>query len=152
MHRGRPFAIEQQLRAFAPSDLYSSGWAALAYAMSTGTYGGTLASLITTPAPDLTFSGFDADFLGGDYKGVLYSDSSTTLEVGFHFRINSTGEDTEGWIQTYVNGARCLNEPSSGQNHINFMWNAVSIFPSTSAGPHWAQLHPDHVVWDPKGY
>ena len=152
MHKGRPFKLEQRLRQFGPTDLYSFGWPAAAYTMTVGTYAGSSAVSITNPTPDIVFYQFDADFLGGEYRGALNGPPFTTLEVGFHFRLNSTGEDVEGWVQTWFNGQRCTNEPSSGQNHIPFIWNAVSVFPGTTGGPFWANLHATHVVWAPKVY
>jgi len=152
MHKGRPFEIDQRLRLYAPNDLYSAGWPARSYTMTTGTYGGSLAGFVTDPTPLLEFQTFDPDFLGGYYLGVIGNDGVNDLAVGFHFRLNATSEDSEGWVQTFISGAPCLNEPTTGQNHLPFIWNAVSLFPSTSTGPHWAELHPDHVVWDPTPY
>jgi len=152
MHKGRPFRIEQLLRPFGRADLYSFGWPAREYLMTDGAYDGTLADFITDPIPVLTFVDWDPDYQGGYYRGFLGSAPGNDMYVGFHFRANSTKDDVEGWVQTYIGSDACLNEPPTGQNHLPFIWNAVSLFPSTSTGPHWSELHPDHVVWEPKVY
>jgi len=152
MHKGRPFEIDQRLRIYAPNDLYSAGWPAKAYTVTTGTYGGSLAGFVTNPTPELVNDLLDSDYQGGFYRGFIGSSPAGDMYVGFHFRLNATGEDCEGWVQTFIDDDLCLNEPGTGQNHLPFIWNAVSLFPSTSAGPRWTELHPDHVVWGPRAY
>lgn len=152
MHKGRPFEIEQRLRPFAANDLYSTGWPAKTYSMSVGTYTGSSSSFVSIPTPDLTLQSMDADGLGGDYWGVIADPIMADLKVGFHFRFNPSINQTEAWVQCYFNGQRSLYEPSSGDNHLGYAWNPVSLFPLDPGGPFHNNIRPTHVIWDPKGY
>lgn len=152
MHRGRPFEIEQQLRAFAANNLYSFGWAAKAYSISLGTYTGSSAVFVTNPTPDIVFTGFDPDFLGGEYRGPLNGPPFTPLEVGFHFRFDPIGQQAEMWIQTWFNGNRCLNEPKPGTNYQSYAWAGYSAFIGNPGGPFSGAIRPTRIIYLPKTY
>lgn len=152
MHRGRPFEIEQRLRSFAANSLYSVGWPAKAYAMTTGTYTGSSAIFVTIPTPDLLLTAMDADGLGGDYTGVIANPIMADLKVGFHFRFDPVRNQTVAWTQCYFNGQRSCFEPDPGSNMLFYAWNPVSVFPLNPGGPFANQIRPVHVVWDAKPY